>query len=446
MNNLSDNNIAFESESTVKQYKSRNFSVGFISLVVGIIFMAGGGIVFYFTRPCVLGECLLISESQELIDNSLTSIEEEMTREELTQLQLNLIAVNLRLGNIPSWSSHYNEAQTLILENKTNIDDLEDLLESLKGAENAQNMMQKLPLSVEEWERVTVFWQEAIALIESVQNPMLESWINNQLIYYNNNLIVAEDGIEQEKIADQLLLEAQQIAAKNQTLNDNLSSFDELKSIENNWQDAIAKIRQIPLMTRAEIEKESLLEEYNQSLTDTRTLIRREEIANNLYGQVQNNIIQAENAENNNQWTNAVNHWQEIINLLGQIPSESLLNQQVINIQQKAEQKLSFAQKELTLAVNRQNAREELANICEGSGTICEYVVEKDKIKVVLTSDYLRNIARITQQSVNGSSDETTVLINHIEQVEQNYRYLSVKYGMPLEVYNPQLKLIMTYN
>ncbi|AFZ48342.1 hypothetical protein Cyast_2396 [Cyanobacterium stanieri PCC 7202] len=446
MDNLSDNNISFESESTVKKYKSRNFSVGFISLIVGIIFMAGGGIVFYFTRPCVLGECLLIPQSQESIDSSLARVEEGMSREELTQVQLNLIAVNLRLGNIPSWSSHYNQAQTLILENRTNIDDLEDLLQSLQGAENAENMMTKLPLSVEEWERVRVFWQEAIALIESVQNPMLEPWINNQLTYYNNNLTVVEDSIEQEQIGDQLLLEAQQIAQENQTLNDNLSSLEELKAMEANWQKAIANIRQIPLMTRAETEKESLLEQYNQSLTDTRTLIRREEIANNLYGQVQNNIIQAENAENNNQWTNAVNHWQEIINLIEQIPADSLLNQQVINIQQKAEEKLPLAQEELELAVNRQNAQEELANICQGSGKICDYVVEKNRIKVILTSDYLRNIARITQQSVNGSSDETSVLINHIEQVEQNYRYLSVKYGMPLEVYNPQQKLIMRYH
>ncbi|MGY6529939.1 MAG: hypothetical protein ACXITR_08420 [Cyanobacterium sp.] len=446
MDNLSNKDISLESETTAEKYKSSNFSVGIISLTIGLIFMIGGALVFYFTRPCVVGECLLIPDAQESVDNSLLTINEDMTRADLAELQLNLIAINLKLGNIPSWSDSYDQAQTLIIENQVVIDDLEILLQSLQLTENAQQMSAKLPLSKDEWTRVEDFWVEAIALMESVNNPFLTPWINNKLDEYNNILIAVQDSIAQEIIADQLLSEAQQLAQQNEELINNISSLEELKIVATNWQSAIDKIREIPLLTTAETQREDLIEQYNQSLTQIQATIRQEEIANNLYGQIQNKIIQAQNAETNNQWTNAVNHWQEITNLIAQFPENTSKQPQLENVKQTAEQKLSQAQEELKQAINRQNAREELAKICEGSGKICDYSVENNRMKVTLTSDYLRNIARITEQSAHRANNETDVLINHISQVEKNYRYLSSKYGMPLEVYNPQQILIVRYD
>ncbi|AUC61466.1 hypothetical protein AA637_09985 [Cyanobacterium sp. HL-69] len=446
MDNLSDKDISLESEATAGEYKSNNFSVGIISLIIGIIFTIGGGLAFYFTRPCAVGECSLIPEAQESVDNSLLSINEDMSKIELEELQLNLIAVNLRLGNIPSWSKSYDQAQTLIIENQLIIDDLETILQSLQLRENAQNMSAELPLSMDEWTRVENFWIEAIALIESINNPFLTPWIENKLEEYNDNLVVAKDSFEQEQMGDQLLSEVKQIAQQNEELNNNISSLEELKIVESNWQKAIEKVREIPLLTTAETEKENLLEEYNQYLTQIRATIRQEEIANNLYGQIQNKIIQAQNAQTNNQWTNAVNYWQEINNLISQFPEDTLKQPQLESLKQSAPENLSQAQEELKQAINRNNAREELAKICEGSGKICDYSVETNRIKVTLTSDYLRNIARIAEQSTNGVNNETDVLINHINQVEKNYRYLSSKYEMPLEVYNPQQKLIVRYD
>jgi len=364
----------------------------------------------------------------------------------LEELQLNLIAVNLRLGNIPSWSKSYDQAQTLIIENQLIIDDLETILQSLQLRENAQNMSAELPLSMDEWTRVENFWIEAIALIESINNPFLTPWIENKLEEYNDNLVVAKDSFEQEQMGDQLLSEVKQIAQQNEELNNNISSLEELKIVESNWQKAIEKVREIPLLTTAETEKENLLEEYNQYLTQIRATIRQEEMANNLYGQIQNKIIQAQNAQTNNQWTNAVNYLQEINNLISQFPEDTLKQPQLESLKQSAPENLSQAQEELKQAINRNNAREELAKICEGSGKICDYSVETNRIKVTLTSDYLRNIARIAEQSTNGVNNETDVLINHINQVEKNYRYLSSKYEMHLEVYNPQQKLIVRYD
>ncbi|MBE9222293.1 hypothetical protein IQ215_06245 [Cyanobacterium stanieri LEGE 03274] len=446
MDNLSDKNITFESDNDNQKYKSKNFSVGIISLIIGILFTISGALAYYFTRPCVLGECTLIPQSQENVEDYLSIINPEMDSTDLTELQLNLIAINLQLNNIPSWSDYHEQAQNLITENQITIDDLDKILEALTLVENAQSMSNQLPLSTDEWQRIESFWLEAIALIQSVENQFLQPWIDNKIAEYNNILSSLENSIEQEKKANQLLSEAQQLAQENDQLKNETSSLTQLKNIENNWLEAIDKIREIPPLTSAQTDKENLLEKYNQNLSQIRATIRQEEIAENLYGQIQNKIIQAENAEKNNQWTNAVNHWQEVNNLITQFPDGTFKQQPLERIRQTVNQKLPQAQEELKQAINRQNAREELARICQGSSKICDYQVENNLIKVTLTTDYLMNIARITQQSANTNNSETEILINHINQVEQNYRYLSFKYKMPLEVYNPQQKLIVKYN
>ena len=445
MNNTPEINFVNPEEENIIRYKSRNFSVGFVSLLVGLLSMSIGAIAFYFTRPCVVGECNLIPEAQAHVAESVNEINPNADKDELNQLQLNIISVVLKLNTIPSWSSYYNQAQTLVIQYNTKIDDLGQVLESLQLAQSAQNMTSELPLSPEEWQRAETIWQSAIALIQSVKNPFLQPWVNNKIVNYQNNLTVVKDNKNQEKRAKELLLSAQNIATENEEILNNITNLEELEIIENNWQEAIASIREIPSQTTAELGKNQLLDQYSNQLLEVQEKIVLEEKAINLYQEIEETISLANRAEENNQWSQAVNHWQESLNKAELFPPETLLSPSIASLKKESNQRLSTAENKLQLAINREQAREEIEKICASNGKICDYTVTDELIKVFLTPNYLQTIANITQQSINGSAMETQQLINHINQLEKNYRHVSFKYQIPVEVYNPQQRLIIKY-
>jgi len=445
MNNTPEINFVNSEEENIIRYKSRNFSVGFVSLLVGLLCISTGAIAFYFTRPCVVGECNLIPEAQAHVEESVNQINVNATKDDLNQLQLNIISVVLELNTIPSWSNYYDQAQALVTQYNTKIDDIEQVLESLQLAQSAQNMTSELPLSLEEWQRVETMWQSAIALIESVESPFLQLWINNKIVNYQNNLTVVTENKNQEKKAEELLLIAKNNATENREILNNRTSLKELETVENNWQEAIANVREIPSQTTAELEKNQLLDKYSNQLLKVQEQIVLEQKAINLHQEVEETIDLAKSSEENNQWSQAVNRWQESLNKIELFPPETLLSSSIESLKNESNQRLSMAENKLQLAINREQAREEIEKICDGNGKICDYTVTNEIIKVFLTPNYLETIANITQQSINSSATETQQLINHINQVEQNYRYISFKYQIPVEVYNPQQRLIMKY-
>ncbi len=427
-------------------YKSFNFSVGFVSLVFGFLLLGGGAIAFYFTRPCVLGECSVIPSAKNQIDYVLEDVSVNSDENNLVELQLDIIGVILELKTIPRWSNYYSEAQVLITDYQGKVNDIEQLLESLELAKSAENMTAKLPLSLEEWERVENMWLRAIALIEPIRTPFLQSWIDNKTLSYENELEIITENKTQEKQAEELLLLATNNAQKNQELTKNVVNLQDLEIIDENWQKAILSIREIPNNTKPALEKENLLKEYNNNRLTIQEKIEKERKANIFYDEIKENIILAKQSEENNQWSQAVNNWQKVINNINKFPSDTLLNSEIDLLETESKEKLNIAENELKSAINREEAKGEIQKVCDSSGKICDYTVENNLIQVFLTPNYLENIAKITQKSLNKSVTETQQLINHINQVEKNYQYINLKYQIPIEVYNPQKRLLIKYD
>ncbi len=431
------------SQDSAKKYQSRNFSVGFISFVLGLIVISISGLVYYFTRPCVVGECLLIPETKTKLDNVLKSINAETSAYRLTQIQATISESSQELTRIPSWSKYYDSAQNLKQQSQLKNRDIGQILSAFQLEDNAKNMTQNLPLSQEEWLRVKGFWQEAIALLQANQDKNFNSLVNTKLNAYRNEIETVEGRIEKEKQGEKLLAEAQKLATiAEQKQQETIDSVMTLETIEKDWISAVSKVEKLPVATIAYQKKDQLLNNYLSQLSVIQEKIRLEKLAINVLDKTKNKVNLAKKSQEENQWTKAVAYWQKAIKLLENYPEHSFLTNDFQQLQKEIQAEIPKAKEQLKLAITRENIRGDLKKICAGNEPICNYSVTNDLIKVYLTDKYMENVAKISSHS---NFEQQQQLEYHINQVEKNYQFISSKYQKPLEVYNPQKKLIIKY-
>lgn len=81
-------------------------------LVVAAIPILGGA-AYLLTRPCVMSECKEIQTAEDLDKSWQRLIQTSKSESELTTVQQQLGEATTALKTIPSWSRHYQEAETL---------------------------------------------------------------------------------------------------------------------------------------------------------------------------------------------------------------------------------------------------------------------------------------------------------------------------------------------
>jgi hypothetical protein len=436
--------ITNTSKNRSKKYRSKNFSVGLISFILGLIVIGISGLVYYFSRPCVVGKCLLIPETETKLDNILQSITADTQPDQLRKIQATISEYSQELTRIPSWSDYYHSAQDLRQKYQAKNKNIAQILTALKLEANAENMSQNLPLSHEEWLRVKTFWQDAISLLQANQDDNFSSLVKAKLIIYQNEINIVDSKIETEKQGDNLLTEAQQLAtiAEQKQQTEEINSLTDLQAIEQDWIASISQLEHIPEHSTAYQKKEELLNKYLTNLSAIQEKIKLEKNAKKLLNEVEKLINLAKESQQENQWTKAINNWEQARKLLENYPQNSSLTDDFEQLKEETQTEIVKAKAQLKLAVTRENIRSDLQKICTGTGPICSYSVTNDLIKVYLTNKYLENVAKISMIS---NSAEQKLLENHINQVEKNYQFISSKYQKPLQVYNPQKKLILEY-
>jgi len=448
-NNQTKDNIINDKFETVNnlKYSSFNFSVGFFIFLFGLLSLGTIGTIYYFTRPCVLGNCELITESETSISRLLKNQSQGLDEIKIKNIQLGLIEGINKLKRVPRWSKYYQESNILISEYKNKIDDLDKLLNALVLVNNAQTLTKNLPLSLDEWNRVKSFLNDAIKIINSIKVEELNQFKTEKLISYQNELTTVNNNILQEKKANDLLNQAKDLAVVIDNEAKEVKSLVDLENIGKKWQTSIQKVELISPQTTAYLEKEEILNNYLQKLIKVQNQINQEKNALNIKNKAQEKIKLATESQKNNQWTKAVSLWKEAITLFKKIPSEVLLRKEINKLESNANKQLEIATSELKQAIIREEIKTKLKEICNKEEVMCSFNVSKENIKVFLTDKYLQKIASASAiTNLTNNKEEKNQIITHIDQVEKNYQYLSSKYKLPVEIYNPQRQLIMIYN
>lgn len=443
--NSIDHNL--EDVKQQKNYSSQNFSVGFIVSILGVISLGIIGIFYYFTRPCVLGECVVIAETETSISNQFKANSQNLTEENIKTLQLGLITEINQLKRIPRWSKYHEEASSFIEKYEQKVTQLDNVLVALKLEKDSISLTQNLPLSLDEWIRIKGFWQESIELMNSLNIDDLENFKQEKLNLYQNQLTIADNNINKEKQAQENLINAQNLATTIENKQKEISSLTDLENIEKSWQTAIKQVESIEPLTQAYQEKETLLNNYLLNLMEIQKQITKEKNALNIKNQAQKNINEALESQKNNQWTKAVSLWENALKELKKIAPETFIAQEAKKLETTTTKQLEIAKSELKKALVKQEIKAELDTICNKSELNCSYSVEPNTVKIFLNQEYLQKISKLSSLNSLTNNDQQKQQINtHIEQVEKNYQYISTKYKIMVEVYNPQRQLIMIYN
>lgn len=439
-------NISLENNPPLP-YKSANFSVSFIVFILGIISLVTIGVSYYFSRPCVLGECTLLTETNESVSNILnTGLKADLTEEEIKTL-IKKIAVNIQeLRRIPPWANSHSQAQSLITQYQNNINDLDKLIQSSKLADDGINMTQQLPLSGEEWQRVENFWLIAIALIKEIKSPELESLKELRMREYQEKLELVSQGKQREEIAEKRLENIKEIAQQIKGIETQIKSLTDLAQLEQQWQIIIIELESMSPETTSYKQKDKLINEYLISLSTLQQKKNLEEKAIELKDSITEKINEAETQEKNNQWSSAVSLWNEALSMIEKFPSDSWLTAQINDLKGDTNQKLEQAKKQLKEAIKKQEIKGDLKKICTQTEKICDYEVSSNNVKIYLNSEYLKKVKSLSNLSNLSDNSKKQELLNHIQQVEKNYQYISSKYNLPVEVYNPEKELMIVYN
>ncbi|MBL1209735.1 hypothetical protein, partial [Geminocystis sp. GBBB08] len=324
--NLTQNKIINESEPFLnkpKKYNISNFSASFILFIFGILSLGVVGGVYYFTRPCVLGNCELITTTKNSVSSLLKSqSKEDLTDRQIQEIQLGFIEAINELKRIPFWSKYHENATLLIKDYQTKLTQLDNLLLALKSVNTAQTVSKNLPLSVDEWNRIKGFFQEAIAIFNNLNIEELNSLKQDKLVSYNQEIKVIETRISQEKQADELLNKGKLMATEIQNKQTQVSDLTGLENLQQSWELTIKTIELIPPETIAYQEKEETLNNYLQQLIFIQNRINQEKIALNIKNIAEQKIKLATESQENNQWTKAVLLWEEAISLFKKISPE----------------------------------------------------------------------------------------------------------------------------
>jgi hypothetical protein len=425
-----------------------NLPYPLIALSTGLIILVVISFGYFFSKPCTIGKCLLLSENQALADKSLDLITQENGNLNLLSLQAiqqQLTEAIANINSIPSWSKYYPEANQLSQRYQKELNIIENYLTILETEQKAEYFKEKGYLSLEDWQTLANSWEEALNLLKIIPEDKQNNFFNNKEQEYQKTLTNIQAKIAKEKEGNQYLSQAKNAAQLAETRQKETKSLEKLQLVEATWKTAIERLEQIPVESNAYQEKENLLKSYLPKFMEVEKRRKQQQQEADFLEKALVEKKLAEQSETENQWTKAVSSWQKGIELLSQVTENNFKYEEAKKLLITYQESLEKAQAQLKIAVRKQQLKKDLQNICSNTVTICSYSLNEQKVKVVLTNVYLQRVQELS--TLLQSQEETTdnLIKNHIYQVENNLKYLSLKYNIGIEVYHPNGQLITQY-
>ena len=411
-----------------------------IVIIFGVISLA-----YIFSRPCVINKCLLIPETKEFVDESLYLLDENNKNISLEDIIANLKQAVENLKAIPSWSKDYSQAQELINNYQIQIDQLNQGLKAIELANEATTITKNSPLSIKQWQEVLKLWQESINILETLNQQDKHSFFEHKKQEYQANIDTVKAKIQQEKDNRKYLLGAKDAAKLAELRQANAQSLMNLQLVEASWKTAIKRLENISKETNIAQEKQELLTTYLPKFVEVKKRRQQEESAIDLYNQALEEAKLAQQQKMNDQLSRSVVAWQSAIELLKKVPSQTFQSAQANKLLKTYERELSKTEAWLQTKLVIEQVKNDLVTICADNPKICNFSVNSNLIKVFLTTQYINIIDQINKQSNSNNINNLEKIKNHIIQLEKNFKYISLKYLIPLEVYHPNGNLIIKY-
>ncbi len=327
-------------------------------------------------------------------------------------------------------------------------DDIQFIQQANKLVAQASELAKSTDRGETHWlQRQSLLQQALLPLARISPNSLLYSLAQSKQQTYTEQLAVIAATLEQEKQAQAQLNQA--IAMITQGKQSSLVARDVAarEKALNQWQQGLAKLRQIPQESTVSATAKRWLTRYQ---IEYRQLHQRQVENLDAENAYQSALEAAKNAEaqiKSGQWHQSVKSWQQAIAYLNQVPQGSgwyLRSQLLLPGYQTA---LREGQNYLARLAQQQQVSIGLQKICQSVDNPCHFQMGIDEITVQLKQDYLQELWETSLQAkAAGSIQEQATLMNYLVRLEDHFQQASNQSGLPLVVYHADGRAVAEYS
>ena len=391
--------------------------------LAALILVGSGAFAYALSRPCVVGSCDRLDQASDFYDQAQAHLTGSPSGDDLATAQADIqIAIDL-ITPIPTWSSHYPEAQADLQHYEGSVASLNALIQAQAIAREASNLSQDPPHPVERWVKVHLLWQQSMDLLAGIpaESPAFD-FAQQKLREYRQNHSAIGRRIVAEEEAEANFSTAIQTGNLARQRMDTANSLAGWQLADKEWQAAIKGLTLVPQGTMAYSEAQAQLRDYQQQRLRSTNRAALEEAGAHHYNQAVQAARAAAAYEAKGQWTLAVAQWSQAVGSARQIPADTILTEEGGLLLETYQPALANAQGRLRSAVALQTLTTTLAQICEQSATPCTLREDPSQVQIVLSSQYAEPLRQaITPPAADGTfaftnqiNASTQQLINQI--------------------------------
>jgi hypothetical protein len=449
---LADDAVAFASDiensfAYAKPEKAQpNFKNILLAGGIGLGLLGGGA--YGLSRPCVLGACPQLQESQSLAEKSLNVINGEATGKQILEAQSALHQSIAQFKSVPLWSSSHGKAQEDLKKYADQAAMLDITVEGMKKADRASHKTVKQPISQTTWKESKKLWEGAISDLQKVSsNSRAYPLAQQKLVEYQQKLEKVNQNITSEVNSDKILANVKNLGTITTAKQAENKTLEDWQASQKSWTSFNEQIAEIPPDVTAYPESQKLLKDYQPQITAVNEKLGKEKKNGDIFDKAKVDAAEAKKLAEAKKPEESLASWNRAISTLQNIPKDSIYITKAEAL--TTEYTKSMKQIEVTVVGEKKAAQagEALKKICEGTLKVCSYKVAIDKISVTLIPEYAKTVRqRASDANKEADRNAQAGLLKHVESLGDALQSVSTTAEIPLQLFSDSGKLLQIYS
>jgi hypothetical protein len=437
-----ENSFAY---SKIEQPKSRLKGL-LIASGIGVGLLAAGG--YGLSRPCVMGSCPQLQQSQVLAEKSLGVLDSEATGNQILDAQRNLRQSLIQFKSVPFWSTSHGKAQADLKQYEQQAAMLDITVDGMTKANQASKKTLKQPVSQETWKESKKLWEGAISdLTKVVPSSRAYPLAQQKLAEYQKKLDVINQNITSEVGSDKILANVKSLGTTLTAKQAENKTLEDWQASQKSWVKFNEQIAEIPPDVTAYPEAQKLLKDYQPQIAGVNEKLGKEKKNTEIYEKAQVDAAAAKKAAEAKKPEESLASWNRAISSLQNIPRDSIYlpKAEVLT----AEYTKAMKQTEVTVVGEKKSsqAAEALKKVCEGQLKVCSYKVEVNKIFVTLLPEYAKTVRqRASDANKEADRNAQVGLRKHVDSLGDALETVSNAAEIPLHLFSDSGKLLQIYS
>lgn len=414
----------------------------------GLGLLAIGSMGYGLSRPCVMGTCPQLQQSQILAQKSLATVLQPTTSgKEMLTAQADLHKSVEQLKTVPFWSSSYGKAQEELKLFAPQSEHLDLAVLGMKKAWEASGKTSKQPVAQTTWKESQRLWTEAITALQKVPaDSQVYPLAQKKLQEYQQKLGLVNQNITSEANADKNLASARSIATTNIAKQDQAKTLEEWQGADKEWKNFEQLVATVPEDTSAHAAAKKLTQEYQPKIVAARDKLVKEKANEENLKKAELAAAAAKKLDRDKKPQESLANWNVAISTLQNIPQDSIFQAKA----QAATLEYTKAMKQVELAIvgdqKRTQADADLKKICSGQPPVCSYKIENKMITVKLLPEYIQKVQQTATEATKQDDNNAKVgLIKHVSSLGDALEAVGNSSALILQLYGADGKLIQKY-